>query len=305
MAPEKRIKEFCDELKAAREYQNLELGRIAERSKISVQYLEKLEEGDWEFLPTPYIRSFLRTYARILSMDVEEVLNQYDTITGIPPVPVDLTGGQYDRVEKKRKKLPPPKIPSGELVEDEPGSNVNLGETFGNLAKPPAVYWLVGVVIVVAVLAVIFFMPRSEPVENEFRVEDLDTPAEQVTGDSLAQGNEATPAIEPATKQEQAQPQPAPNQRPRSIAGSGRLSLTVTAKSECWFQVIMDKKEASPKEALLQPGETAVYRADSLFNMVVGNGGGITLQLDGRELGTPGIEGRRTSLAIDRNGIRP
>ncbi len=309
MAIDPKIEKFCEELKAAREYQNLELGRIAERSKISVAYLEKLEEGDWDFLPQPYVRSFLRTYANVLSMDVEEVLGQYDEITGIPPVPVDLTGGSYDRIEKKRKKPPPPKIPSGELVDLEPEGGFNFSESLGNLFKPPAVYWLAGVLVVVLILAGLALLPREAPVENEFRAEDPDAPA-QVNVDSLAVGEAGTSdeSVQDANTIVAENP-PAPSPQPQETATQqpvrGRLSLIVKAKSECWFKIVMDQNEVAAREALLQPGETAVYRADSLYTVVFGNGGGVELELNGRDLGTPGIEGRRTTITVDRTGIRP
>lgn len=67
-----------DELRQIREYRGLRLDEVSEKSKISLSNLRYLEEGKFAFLPAPvYVKGFLRTYARILRIDAEKLINDY------------------------------------------------------------------------------------------------------------------------------------------------------------------------------------------------------------------------------------
>jgi cytoskeletal protein RodZ len=54
---------------------------ISAETKINIKFLEAIEEGNFEILPTPYIRAFLKEYARRVDYDPEKLLRQYDEHT--------------------------------------------------------------------------------------------------------------------------------------------------------------------------------------------------------------------------------
>lgn len=65
-------------LKRARTRQGLEIREVEERTKIRIKYLRALEGEDWEVLPGPaYTKGFLRTYARMLGLDADAVIDEY------------------------------------------------------------------------------------------------------------------------------------------------------------------------------------------------------------------------------------
>ncbi|MEM9554779.1 MAG: RodZ domain-containing protein [Acidobacteriota bacterium] len=65
-------------LRRQREGREIELREIAEASKISLRYLQALEQGQFEVLPAPvFTKGFLRQYARYIGLDPEEVINAY------------------------------------------------------------------------------------------------------------------------------------------------------------------------------------------------------------------------------------
>lgn len=65
-------------LRNAREQKGWDMVKAEEVTKIRIRYLEALEEENYRILPgTTYIKGFLRTYAKHLGLDAEELLSLY------------------------------------------------------------------------------------------------------------------------------------------------------------------------------------------------------------------------------------
>lgn len=65
-------------LRRQREVREISLREIADISKISIRYLEALEQDRFEILPNPvFTRGFLREYARFVGLDPDEVVNYF------------------------------------------------------------------------------------------------------------------------------------------------------------------------------------------------------------------------------------
>ncbi len=66
-------------LKGEREKRNIPLERISALTKIKKEYLLALEEDRHDRLPAPlYVKGYLRSYARSLSLDEKEVLTRFE-----------------------------------------------------------------------------------------------------------------------------------------------------------------------------------------------------------------------------------
>ena len=74
--------QFYKELKELRESREISLEEISERTKINVQYLIAIEEGDFSDIETPYLRLFLRAYAEEIGGDSQRALEQLDSFMG-------------------------------------------------------------------------------------------------------------------------------------------------------------------------------------------------------------------------------
>src|SRR3954453_21689068 len=67
------------ELRAAREAQNLSVHQLGEITKIRTDHIRALESGDFDVFSAPvYIKGFIRTCATILKMDVPGVMARLD-----------------------------------------------------------------------------------------------------------------------------------------------------------------------------------------------------------------------------------
>lgn len=69
---------FGDWLRRQREMREISLRDIADRTKISLRYLEAMEADRFDLLPAPiFAKGFLREYARYVGLSPDEVVNHY------------------------------------------------------------------------------------------------------------------------------------------------------------------------------------------------------------------------------------
>lgn len=84
-----------ERLREARSALGIELEGVAERTKIRTAYLRAMEEDRWDLLPgAAYAGAFLRTYAELLGLDAEALVEEYRRLpepaserAGIEPAP--------------------------------------------------------------------------------------------------------------------------------------------------------------------------------------------------------------------------
>ena len=98
---------YCGKsLKALRENKQIRLRRIANETRISIAYLEDLEEERFDRFPGKfYFKSFARAYARALELDAEEVMS--DLLLAYEDWSGDGTGAPVaSREERKREGIP-------------------------------------------------------------------------------------------------------------------------------------------------------------------------------------------------------
>lgn len=72
------LKEFGQDLKKLRELKGVSIAEISAESRINTKFLQLLENGNFNFQPETYIRSFIRAYARAINENENQVLNDYD-----------------------------------------------------------------------------------------------------------------------------------------------------------------------------------------------------------------------------------
>jgi len=73
---------FYIELKELRKSKGISLDQIHQRTKINLRYLEAIETGNFEILPIPYLRLFLRAYSKEIGGDSNNALEQLDSFLG-------------------------------------------------------------------------------------------------------------------------------------------------------------------------------------------------------------------------------
>ena len=130
-------------------------------------------------------------------------------------------------------------------------------------------------IIGLSIFAVVFF--RQAP--------DVDKPLEQR---AAAQNQQAVDTqaeqqhLEAGSKQVNAVPE--------------KLLLHVIAVEETWLKVIMDEK--APAEYNLKPGDQIELEAITMFNLLIGNAGGLILRLNGKPISIPGKSGEVVTIEL-------
>ena len=104
-----------EQLRLAREQQQLDVYQVAESTKIKTDHIRALESGTYDIFPAQvYIRGFTRTYATMLKLDVPRLLADLDAelsrderfrahppLTNTPRSPLDFVMLQLSRMNWK------------------------------------------------------------------------------------------------------------------------------------------------------------------------------------------------------------
>ena len=72
---------FYEILKDKRKTKKISLKEISEYTKINLAFLESLENGDFEVLPSVYTRLFLGSYCDYVGIDSKKILDEYEIHT--------------------------------------------------------------------------------------------------------------------------------------------------------------------------------------------------------------------------------
>ena len=74
--------QFYKELKELRISKDISLEDLESKTKININYLKAIEEGDFKVLPIPYLRLFIRAYAIEIGGEAVRALDQLDSFVG-------------------------------------------------------------------------------------------------------------------------------------------------------------------------------------------------------------------------------
>lgn len=277
------MKEFADELRSSREAKQISLSDISSETKIQLKYLRAMEEGNFSFLPQPYVRAFVRDYAKALHLDPEEILHRYDVL--------------HEAIEKSTQtQQPERKIPQASPHIEEgispprTGISRSLWLSFrGVLRENVQQRKFFPVILVVLLVTTVIFVAN---LTRDSKKESIsETPFEQV----IREKERGTPG--------QIDTSVTGIQTSGSLAFGDSLILEGTTTNEVWMRLVIDDRV--PEEYLFSPNAQRAWKAREKFLVTLGDAGGITFRLNGKDLGTIGKSGAvvRNTL-ITREGVQ-
>lgn len=169
-----------ERFRAAREERGLSLSDVAEHVRIRSVYLAAIEEENWKAIGAPvYVRGFLRTYARFLSLDPEQAVAEFNAAQG--------------GAATAAPAAPPPSL-----------SRYELRPQSGSLAP---LIWIGGV-IAVALIAFVIYLAVTPPRASQ---QLAATAGAQPTAPSLTNGASTAMPMSPS-------PSPSPRPQKRTLA---------------------------------------------------------------------------------------
>lgn len=266
-------------LLAAREGSGLSLESVSLDTKIPRKSLEYLETDNFEALPSRvYVRGFLRTYAGLLGLDVQQVLGRFDAQVG------QTHKSRGDRWEIEEA-----------VVEEE----LESPKIFRRFVMP----YLAALLVVAAIVWAVWMKTGRDarPPKDEPTAESTAAAPDSSAGDSLAGGAPDSAAIdakevadllnapgaagggEGAVRGGSAAIEPS-----RAQAGGKKINVRLIANSRdtTWFDlVVYSTSESGPQrnshDFILGPDQVRTFQAiDSILFRTVGNAGGFYIERD-------------------------
>ena len=135
--------DFYKILKNTRIERGIELIEIQTRTKINIKFLNAIENGEFDLLPEPYIRLFLRAYSTEIGLDPEKLLNQFEQF--INEKSSKLKGGGGNKNPGKDLTTPKPKSEK-KIIHTDKSSKINREKIIKSLILLSC--WIFGLIII-------------------------------------------------------------------------------------------------------------------------------------------------------------
>jgi len=258
-----------ERFRAAREARGLSLSDVSEQIRIRSVYLAAIEDENWSAIGAPvYIRGFLKTYARFLGLDADEIVASF-TDRPIPPA----VESHEPPSRPSRQTSPPP-------AEAAPAPR--------NLTP---VLWLAALVAV-ALIAFVVYNELTIGTKSSGAVTALSSAAPSSAASSLPIALPSPVASEaPVASQASGTPSPGPSSSPipSSSPGSGGLNtVQVVLSAPSWVRVTVDGNVSM--EGTFPAGTSRLFHGKTA-RLRIGNAGGVSVYVDGKGLGKLGADG--------------
>ena len=97
------MQDFFERLKTERLDSGITLEEIFNKTRISIEYLTAIEEGELKKLPKGYDRIFMKSYLQTIGIDVDSYLEEFDRLLGRrePTQVIDLEDLERDRQKRE------------------------------------------------------------------------------------------------------------------------------------------------------------------------------------------------------------
>lgn len=276
-------------LKAEREKKGYTLDQMASEIRLRQYLLEAIENENWELLPAPvFVKGFIRSYARVLGLNEEDIVNQ------------------YDRVGELKEPLPQP-----------------LTKPIRSRSAP-----IILLILVLAAIAAIIFLWRSFKTQDIIPGPPEQVPETGIHKMMAERGQpeEATPSKPEITmemasiggfgaeeaeeksrkiarkKQELEKPQQAETAielKPKAETiypeqENFNYILKARIQEETYVRITIDDND--PKEYIFQPGTRHRWEAENGFDVLVGNAAGVEFEFEDKQYQNLGRRGQVVRL---------
>jgi len=312
METDEKIPEFGRYLRTHRRSKGIAIEEVSQRTKINVAMLRHLENDNLEALPAPaFVKGFIRAYGQVVGVDIQEAIKRYEEMLAmqskhseaeiVPPVTaaypwrryvflglglVLLLGAIFYLTAYFNRSAPTPP----QAGEASTQNGATAGPADGLKSDPPVEG------------------PSEEPPEQGSATgaapgestQDESVQKETVPLDLHNEANErsSTPPPSPESTVKALAPGVVSSQTPEANVSDAvdALVLEVEAVELTWFKVQIDKDEV--REVTIEANDRVVFTAREQFDLIIGNAGGVDLQLNGRPIPVPGKSGQVVTMRL-------
>jgi cytoskeletal protein RodZ len=263
-----------DDLKTARLGKQVTLQQIVSDTHISLRHLQNLEEGNFGDLPGGmYNRAFLRSYCLYLGLEPEGFLERFERESAAnSEKPLKLKPPSSHLPPQRSFRIPPVLIWSGMLLASLIGIYFSRGwisAVFSPyFSQPPA-------------SPLVKMPPESKPETKPADIAPAGIPPTTATI--------TPPVTEPA-------PVLPPTQAPATEAAPAPIHLEFQGVQDCWMSVTSDGSHIASD--VLHAGKVQTFDAKERVYIILGNAGGVSLKINGKQAKPLGKSGEVVKLLI-------
>ncbi len=268
--------------RAEREKQGLTIKDIERETSIRAKYLEALEQGQYDVLPSEvYVKGFIRNYADFLHLDAEKLVQEYrEEIHGADVEPIAQTAPETTSIVNERAPF---------------SSGSDFHERVEKSHKNQVVSMLVAAVVIAFVGSIYYFFGDDPSVPKPQQTAQQSTTQKPQTSPQTSQPqpvapaqNTQTPAQNPPQQTAQ-QPASVPTIGNTANASAGQADVTAKFSGRCWIQALADGKVIY--EGMAEANQTLRWTGKKEVIITAGNAGVIDVTYNGQRVGKLGKEG--------------
>jgi len=250
-----------ERFRAAREARGLTLSDVAEHIRIRSVYLAAIEDENWSAIGAPvYIRGFLRTYARFLGLEPEEVVAEFNSQASAPPPPVPTAPGAPPRTSYLADEAPPVRTLS-------------------------PLIWAASLVAVVLIAIVVYNEATLRARQNGGVLPSYSPAADATPTGATGQNPSGSPSASVS-------PSPSPSMTASAgvmaSASAPPANLEVRLSAPSWLRVTVDGNVSM--EGTFPAGTVRQFHG-KIAQLRIGNAGGVEVIVDGKSMGKLGAAG--------------
>lgn len=286
------MKEFFQNLREKREEKGITLEEIHRKTFLPLNYLHDIEAGKLGNLPSGYDRIYLKRYVSEIGMDCNEVLRDYDMLSG------KLKPGDHTEIKRKPEvsnRRQKEDLLSDAKTERKRSWSRNSRSRFEklNLDKLYKYFWVFLAVLIIGITGFITYSQYIAEKQNQITIKEI--PSSGVPDNSPALSN-VNFITDPGTN-------PARENKPNPTSGKGGLFVVkLKAIDTTWVRQIRDATDTT--EYTLPPGLDHKVEAQQQVQFMVGKADGVEFWLNGENLGVMGQAGEVIiSLIISEKGV--
>lgn len=255
------LENIGQKLKAARESQGLTLAEIYQRTKIPVNHLQAIDDGNMEDLPEPvYVSGFIRRYADCVGLSGQLLADEYRKGVG----EADVSGNGRKPARAARATLDTP-IP---VVLSSPQMYKTKVQTGGPGVIKSLAFYSFWIIFVLGIVTFLFAWNTN----NSGGQSDQSLIALR---DSASRFNTLPPS-DPAAMHQQ------PTQAPAQPAQPQGAQINLVAGQHVWVDIKKVSDGTPLYVGYLEAGDRRSYQDSQGIRVRAGNGGSLTVEYDGK-----------------------
>jgi hypothetical protein len=279
------LDKFAEELKEARLKSGITLQQMSTRTRIDIKFLEAIDNGDFIFLPEPYVKAFLKDYARIVGLDENKTIQKFEAAKKgklIEEVP-KLREEEPDKQEGKTGEPDKPEVKSASSQVYDAAPSETTANTSPDMTRRNIILGSIigGSILVLGLIYLVFLRNGSEIIVAE-------KPIEEVIEDNQQRYVDEESGLDTAGGGQMISPD--------------SISLTILSEDTTWIRIIFDENRS--EEFILFPNSQKIVRTKNNYKITIGNPSGIKFQLNNKPLNFTWGKGTVASILIDSSGLQ-